>query len=125
VPAQVLFLDDDDDLRLTVGEILSSMGVPSLTVGTVDELRREESRALECRLAILDVNLGTAESGVDAYAWLRRIGFTGQVVFLTGHAKQYPAVAAASRIGDARVIEKPISLASLKDLVNEVVDEQA
>jgi FixJ family two-component response regulator len=118
-------LDDDDDLRLIMGEILSSMGVSSLTVGTVDDLRREEARALRCRLAILDVNLGTAETGIDAYAWLRHLGFAGEIVFLTGHAKQYPAVAAASRSGDARVLEKPISLASLRELVKEAVDEQA
>jgi DNA-binding NtrC family response regulator len=119
VPGEVLFLDDDDDLRETVADALTGVGVPSFTVGTFAELRQHADRALSCRLAILDVNLGTSQTGVDAYEWLRRLGFRGMVVFLTGHAKDYPAVAAASRIGDARVVEKPISLATLRTLVEE------
>ena len=64
---------------------------------------------LSCSVAILDINLGPGKpSGLDAYAWLRRKGYRGRIVFLTGHASTQPLVTEATRIGDAEIFSKPI-----------------
>ena len=56
-------------------------------------------------------------SGLDAYLWLRKHGFHGRIVFLTGHAGSHPLVVEASRLGDADVVAKPISAEVLRSLL--------
>jgi FixJ family two-component response regulator len=74
--------------------------------------------ALKCEVAILDINLGPNQpSGIEAYAWLRQKGYTGRIVFLTGHASNHPLVIEASRIGDAEVFSKPVEPARLRSIV--------
>src|SRR4029077_4924973 len=90
----VLFLDDDEDLRDTFTDLVRSVfdrdchGLCSYR-----DLVTLGDRALGCGVAILDINLGAeAPSGLDAYGWLRRHGFSGRIVFLTGHANSHPLV---------------------------------
>jgi FixJ family two-component response regulator len=114
----VLILDDDKDLRDTLGEVIGDLCRSScLFAGSYDELTALGGRLDECGLAILDVNLGPGRpSGVDAYEWLRARGFQGRIVFLTGHARTHPAVERAARL-DAAVHQKPLSVDALCSLV--------
>jgi FixJ family two-component response regulator len=115
----VLVLDDDGDLRETLAELLQAMfdrGCECLA--SVEELARCRSRLGEFDLAILDINLGAGRpSGLDAYRLLREMGFRGRIVFLTGHAGSHPMVQRALAIGDAVVVEKPITVARLEALL--------
>jgi DNA-binding NtrC family response regulator len=115
----VLVLDDDTDLRDTLGEVIADLCHRScLSAGSFAELVALGGRALGCRLAILDVNLGPDQpSGVDACEWLLEHGFEGRIVFLTGHARTHPAVLRASRVRAASVHQKPISIEALRALV--------
>jgi FixJ family two-component response regulator len=117
---RVLFLDDDDDLRDTFADIVrGTFKSDCLALGSYAELVAARSEALDCALAIVDVNLGAGvPSGIDAYRWLRHEGFLGPVVFLTGHATSHPLVAEAHRIGDAFVVAKPASIATLGSMLN-------
>jgi DNA-binding NtrC family response regulator len=119
--AKILILEDDDDLRAAVADVVSGlMGWRYLGVGSFDELVARRTAALECRLAILDLTLSPGEpSGLDAYAWLRQQGFRGKVVFLTGHAPSHPLVRRALATESAAVVEKPIDLAQLSALLGE------
>jgi DNA-binding response OmpR family regulator len=113
----VLLLDDDDDLREAIGDLLGLFGARCLALPSVAELNAAAASALRCRLAILDVNLGDGQpSGVDAYEWLRAHDFRGRIVFLTGHAATHPAVARAAGLG-VRVLAKPIESSELRALV--------
>jgi DNA-binding NtrC family response regulator len=117
--AKVLLLEDDAD-QLEVLAILLSLecGRESVLARSYDELTRLGDAPLGCELALLDVNLGPEQpSGLDAYRWLRERGFTGRVCFLTGHARHHPLVVAALRMGDVRVVEKPVETAELRKLV--------
>ena len=119
MPAKVLLLEDDAD-QLEVLAILLSLecGRESVLARSYDELTRLGDVPLACELALLDVNLGPEQpSGLDAYRWLRERGFAGRVCFLTGHARHHPLVVAALRMGDVRVVEKPIETAELRKLV--------
>ena len=85
---RVLILDDDEDLREVLAELFrGTLGIDCVGAASMDELLEQRDRALSCKLAVLDVNLGPqSPSGFQAYSWLRSQGFAGRIVFLTGHA---------------------------------------
>jgi DNA-binding NtrC family response regulator len=118
---KVLILDDDPDLRDTLGEVITGIFQhPFVAAASYDDLVALGRRALDCELAILDVNLGPDRpSGVDAFEWLRAQGFQGRIAFLTGHARSHPAVQRASRLQTASVHQKPMSLEQLGSLLEE------
>jgi len=117
--AGVLFLDDDEDLRDTFSDLVRTVFDRDCHgLGSYRELVALGDRALGCDLAILDINLGPeVPSGLDAYGWLRKHGFAGRIVFLTGHANSHPLVVEASHLGDAEVIAKPVSFEALSSLL--------
>lgn len=119
--SDVLFLDDDDDLRATFTDLVRTVFARECHgIGSHRDLIALGERALRCGVAILDINLGPqAPSGIDAYGWLRTHGFDGRIVFLTGHAASHPLVVEASRLGDAEVVGKPVSLDALESLLED------
>jgi CheY-like chemotaxis protein len=116
--AQVLLLEDDDDLRAVFDALLrTTCRIETLAIGSFDELVAQAAAALETKVALLDVNLGPGvPSGIDAYRWLRERGYGGKVRFLTGHARTHPLVQEACRLSDAAVLEKPVAPALLEEL---------
>jgi FixJ family two-component response regulator len=115
----VLYVEDDDDLREVVVEIITSfLERRCVGVGSYEELVALGEEALGCGVAILDINLGAnRRSGLDAYAWLRNRGYRGRIVFLTGHAGTHPLVVEAQRVGDAEIFSKPIAPDRLRSIV--------
>jgi DNA-binding NtrC family response regulator len=115
----VLFVDDDEDLREVMQEILARLGVRRIVAaGSLSEVQLRRDDALQCQLAILDINLGTNQpSGVNVYEWLEREGFGGRIIFLTGHASNDPRVREAASLNHAHVASKPLSVAQLGGLI--------
>ena len=115
----VLYVEDDDDLRELVVELVTVvLKRRCIGVGSYEELVALGEEALRCGVAILDINLGSnRRSGIDAYTWLREKGCTGRIVFLTGHASTHPTVVEAKRIGDAEILSKPIDPDHLRSIV--------
>ena len=118
----VLHVEDNDDLRELVVELVTAvLKHRCVGVGSYEELVGLGDEALGCSVAILDINLGSnRRSGLDAYAWLRANGYTGRIVFLTGHASTHPLVVEAQRIGDAQIFSKPIEPDRLRSIVEGV-----
>jgi len=116
---KVLFVDDDDDLRVVMHDVLHRLGVRRVvSTGSLREVEDRRDEALACQLAILDINLGTDQpDGAAVYEWLQREGFAGRIVFLTGHAGNDPRVRAAARLAASQVISKPLSVGELRDLI--------
>ena len=116
----VLFVEDSDDLREMFVELVDFvLHRRCIGVGSYEELVALGDRALGCSVAILDINLGPSPwSGIDAYTWLREKGYTGRIVFLTGHADTHPLVVAAKRKGDAEIVSKPIDPDRLQAVVD-------
>ncbi|QRK10276.1 response regulator [Archangium violaceum] len=116
---RVLVLEDDEDLRSILCELLLLSGADAcVSAGSVAELRRKADEALGCGLALLDINLGEGvPSGLDAYRWLRDNGFPGRTVFLTGHARSHPLVREALELTQVQVLSKPIQSKVLLELV--------
>jgi FixJ family two-component response regulator len=115
----VLYVEDNDDLRELVVELVTVVfNRRCVGVGSYEELVALGEEALECRVAILDINLGPdRRSGIDAYTWLRDQGYKGRIVFLTGHASTHPLVVEAQRIGDVEIFSKPIEPDRLRSIV--------
>ena len=115
----VLYVEDNDDLRELVAELVTCvLKRRCVGVGTYEELVTLGEDALRCSVAILDINLGpNRRSGIDASVWLRDKGYTGRIVFLTGHASTHPLVVEAARIGDAEIFSKPIDVDRLRSIV--------
>jgi DNA-binding NtrC family response regulator len=115
----VLFVEDNDDLRELFVELVTIvLERRCVGVGSYEELVALGEEALGCSVAILDINLGpNRRSGIDVYTWLRGRGYTGQIVFLTGHASTHPLVVEAKRIGDAEIFSKPIDPDRLRSIV--------
>lgn len=120
-PRTILLLDDDEDMRVTIGEAVRRTGLGELVAAAdVASLIDLGQRALDCDVALLDVNLGPGKpSGIDAYTWLVEHGFAGRIVFLTGHARNHPLVQQARRHDSVQVMQKPIGLRAIRDLVEE------
>ena len=120
-PSDVLFLDDDDDLRATFIDLVRTVFSRDCHgIGSHRDLIALGERALHCGVAILDINLGPeVPNGIDSYGWLRKHGYDGRIVFLTGHAASHPLVMEARRLGDAEVVSKPVSLVALTSLLEE------
>jgi FixJ family two-component response regulator len=115
----VLLLEDDDDLRGALTELLDLIGATAIvSIRSYAELIDGAAAALACELAILDVNLGPGSpSGVEAYKWLQMQNFQGEIVFLTGHAHSHPLVREARTLPHVRVLEKPVDGRTLESLV--------
>jgi len=116
----VLVVDDDDDLRQALGDVLVEIiGTGWIGARSLEELEALEEHALACDIAILDVNLGAGRpSGLDALQWLKHKGFRGRIVFLTGHARSDPLVAEAWNEGSVRVYQKPMTMEQLGAIVD-------
>lgn len=110
--AAVLLLDDDEDLRPALADLIErSVHCGVLPLGSVDELQSRDADALHTQLAFLDINLGPDKpSGVDAYRWLKNHDYGGRIFFITGHGRSHPAVQAALQLGEAELLEKPVGV---------------
>ena len=90
-------------------------------VASYKELVALGNKVLACDAAVLDINLGPSQpSGIDAYEWLRNQGYTGRIVFLTGHASTHPLVIQAQTIGDAEIFSKPIDPDHIRSIIEGV-----
>jgi ActR/RegA family two-component response regulator len=118
----VLFLEDNDDLRETVVELITvALERRCVGVGSYNELVALGNDVMACDSAILDINLGPGlPSGIDAYEWLRSNGYAGRIVFLTGHASTHPLVIEATQIGDAEIFSKPVDPDQIQTIVEGV-----
>jgi DNA-binding NtrC family response regulator len=119
--ATILVLDDDESLREILGMCLGASGRCIVqAVASFQELERCFHGFEHVIAAVLDINLGPGEpTGVDAYHWLRSHGYSGRVIFLTGHAASHPLVREAQLIGDAVVLQKPAGIDDLESTIFE------
>lgn len=118
----VLFVEDSDDLRATFVELITVVvGLRCIGVASYQEVVALGNDVLGCSAAIIDINLGPGQpSGIDVYQWLRRVGYSERIVFLTGHASTHPLVTEAARIGDAEILSKPVDLDHIRLMVEGV-----
>ena len=117
----VLFVDDDDDLREAIADLLLAAGADDcVAVGSLVELQARSGEAFACSLAILDVNLGVGcPDGVEVFHWLRRSGYGSPIAFMTGHAASHPSVVRALTLPSTAILIKPVSIEKIAALLHD------
>lgn len=110
----IAIIDDCRELRRLVSLLVKeTLGVPCVALGSFLEVTENSAVLLECKAVIIDINLGSGQpDGVAVYEWLKEHGYSGQMFFFTGHAKESPAVKGALKTG-VTLLEKPMDPARL------------
>jgi FixJ family two-component response regulator len=123
MPARIVFLDDNQDLRELMRDVLeSSLKVECTCFGSVMEFTKNSEEVLRANVAILDINLGpNVPNGMDAFQWLTKQRFQGKIVFFTGHARIYLQAALDDGTGP-EILEKPVDLNKLISVVQRAIN---
>lgn len=116
----VLIVDDDEEVRFALRELLMSVGIDACSFGSTQELLRAELPERPGCL-ILDVRLPGA-SGLDLQQHLAAKGNTRPIIFLTGHGDIAMTVQ-AMKAGAVDFLTKPVRDQTLLDAVGAAIDK--
>ncbi|MGY8663359.1 response regulator transcription factor [Bradyrhizobium sp. UFLA05-109] len=116
----VLIVDDDEEIRFSLRELLLSVGIDACCFGSTQELLRADLPDRPGCL-ILDVRMPGA-SGLDLQQLLAQNGNTRPVVFLTGHGDIAMTVQ-AMKAGAVDFLTKPVRDQTLLDAVTAAIDK--
>lgn len=108
---RILVIDDDDEVRELLSALLVRQGAE---VQAVAGLEREAAQvwARSIDRVLVDLDLGTHGSGLDAIRALRQAGFNGRIVATSADGGQ-PVAARASAAGATAFIGKPFDFERL------------
>src|ERR1700680_3120564 len=100
----VLVIDDDPDLRASVGRLLRSLGLDAhLFASICDFLKYDPPHSRTC--LVLDVRL-PGQSGLDLQRELAAAGRELPIIFITGHG-DIPMTVQAIKVGAFGFLTKP------------------
>jgi FixJ family two-component response regulator len=114
----VIVVDDDEAVRLSICELLESVGIEATGFGSTRELL--EADVLDrpgCM--ILDVRM-PGLSGLDFQSQLVANGIPTSIIFLTGHG-DIPMTVQAMKAGAVEFLTKPARDQTLLDAVNRAI----
>ena len=118
-PLDVLFVDDDDQLRDDMARYFSRRGYNvSECPGGADALTFADQRAFD--VIVLDVMMPEMD-GMEVLRRLRERGTDAEVVMLTGHGSIEKAVE-AMKLGAREFLSKPIRLKDLEIAIRKSVE---
>jgi len=109
--SNILVVDDEEDIRTLIEEILSEEGYRVRTAGDAAQARQQMvSRAPD--LILLDIWMPDTDGITLLHEWKDQNALNCPVVIMSGHGSVETAVE-ATRLGAADFIEKPLSIAKL------------
>jgi FixJ family two-component response regulator len=115
----VLVVDDDETIRLSICELLRSVGIEAVGFSTTQAVM--DAAVLDrpgCM--ILDVRM-PGISGLEFQARLAASGITASIIFLTGHG-DIPMTVQAMKAGAVEFLTKPVRDQTLIDAVNKAIE---
>ncbi len=121
--ATVLIVEDEDTLRYTFGRALERAGLGVVGVSSVAEARAERV-GREFEAIVTDINLKGSDDGIEFARELRREGFDGPIVVVTGYGSVESAVS-AMKSGADDYLQKPVVLEELVLLVQRLLETRA
>ena len=120
--ATVLLIDDDDDVRESVGRLLRSAGWNTeLFSSAQDFLTRPPFAGTGCIL--LDITMPEM-TGPQLHGWIRENGISLPVIYLSGHC-DVPSSVLAMKHGAMDVLEKPADADVLLDAIAGAVEQHS
>jgi two-component system, NtrC family, nitrogen regulation response regulator NtrX len=119
--ARILVVDDENDIRELVREILSEEGYAVDTAGNAAEARAACAQQAP-DLVLLDIWMPDTDGISLLREWQQTQALTAPVVMMSGHGTVETAVE-ATRLGAVDYVEKPLSLTKLLRTVRRALDE--
>lgn len=116
----VLIVDDDEEIRFALQELLQSVGIDASCFGSTQELLQADLPDRPGCL-ILDVRMPGA-SGLDLQQHLTSSGNTRPIIFLTGHGDIAMTVQ-AMKAGAVDFLTKPVRDQTLLDAVTAGIEK--
>jgi FixJ family two-component response regulator len=110
----VLVIDDDPDLRASVGRLLRSVGLEAALFATIADFLKSGPRAGPTCL-VLDVRL-PGQSGLDLQRELASANKELPIIFITGHG-DIPMTVQAMKGGAIKFLTKPFRDQELLDAI--------
>jgi NtrC-family two-component system response regulator AlgB len=120
-PLRVLVIDDEANIRVTLGLCLEAEGHEVCTCATPGEALATVARQA-CDLVFLDVRLGTA-NGLDLIPRILAESPWAKVVVITAYASAETAIAAMDR-GAADYLPKPFTPAQVQLVTRKAVEQR-
>jgi FixJ family two-component response regulator len=120
--ALVIIVDDDEEVRLSIQELVESVGLDVACFGSTQELLDSPLYERPGCL-VLDVRL-PGLSGLDFQRYLNSNGKTKPIIFLTGHG-DIPMTVEAMKAGAVDFLTKPFRDQSLLDAVKIGIERDA
>ncbi|GEP60401.1 response regulator transcription factor [Reyranella soli] len=113
-PPTVLVIDDDADLRASVGRLLRSLGINVLLFGSISDFLESDSPDGPTCL-VLDIRL-PGQSGLDLQRELAAANREIPIIFITGHG-DIPMSVQAMKRGAIEFLTKPFRDQDLLDAI--------
>jgi FixJ family two-component response regulator len=118
----VLVIDDDDDVRASLGSLLRSVGMQVRLHGSAGDFLAAPVPPAPCCL-VLDVRL-PGISGLDFQTELEKAGNHIPIVFITGHG-DIPMTVRAMKAGAVEFLAKPFRDQDLLDAVRAAIEKSS
>ncbi|KPH64079.1 response regulator transcription factor [Novosphingobium sp. ST904] len=115
----VLIVDDDEDVRIALSELMLSVGIEAACFGSTAELL-QSPHLDRAGCLVLDVRM-PGPSGLDLQQHLAEAGIARPIVFLTGHG-DIPMSVQAMRAGAVDFLTKPVREQALLDAVTRGIE---
>jgi two-component system nitrogen regulation response regulator NtrX len=120
--SNILVVDDEQDIRTLIEEILSDEGYGVQTAGDAAEAR-EQMDAGRPDLVLLDIWMPDTDGITLLKEWSKSGDLRCPVVMMSGHGSVETAME-ATRLGATDFIEKPLSIAKLLRTVGNVLENE-
>lgn len=115
----VFVVDDDEDVRLSIAELLRSAGLRAQAFATAQEfLRRERGQGPSC--LVLDLQLPGMD-GLDVQREMASSGDSMPIIFVTGHG-DIPTTVRAMKSGAVEFLTKPFDDEHLLEVIRQALE---
>ena len=120
---RVMIIENEPDVRESLGLMLRSLGWPVAAVAGPDEALREwdAARGFIPDLLLVDFRLDARLNGIGALAALRAMGLQAPAIFITGDTS--PERLREQAASGVPVLHKPVSLAALLQAIKQLPNE--
>lgn len=115
----VCVVDDDDAVRLSIGLLIETLGLPVRSFATALDVLADGEALERAHCLVLDVRM-PGLSGVGLQDRLTRLGHSAPIIFVSAHG-DVPMVARSMREGAFDFLQKPFNEQVLLDRVLEAV----
>ncbi len=126
-PLNILFMDDEEDIRLLLEKMLEKLGHSSSGAAhgemAIDLYAKAEKSGQPYDLVILDLTISGGMGGLETLSELRKINLLVKVIVASGYSDA-PVMAGYEKFGFSGILNKPFSLDNLAKAIGDLTENQ-